>query len=106
MIGAYGEERPNADNTFDRRPSTFFYGNVALGNMTMYKIATTMLRNGYLFIAIENKGCYEFEHFAHANYVQDKLRLMEGDAGNIADFINDQFPNREMTERQGRYNKL
>jgi hypothetical protein len=75
---------------------------VALGNMTQYRILTAKLKRG-VFIAIEGVGAYEFQGFAHKGYVQDKLNIKHaGDAENIADFINDQMGTGTY-ERQGEY---
>jgi hypothetical protein len=64
---------------------------VALGNMTQYEIA--IIRSApHLFIGIVGKKCYTFGPFrAHPSYVQEKLGLLEGDANNMADFINSQY---------------
>lgn len=64
---------------------------VALGNMSQFRIAV-MRSAPHLFIGIEGKGCYTFGPFiAHPAYVQEKLKIMEGDANNVADFINSQY---------------
>ncbi len=64
---------------------------VALGNMTQYEIAI-IRSTQHLFIGIIGKKCYRFGPFrAHPSYVQEKLGLLEGDANNMADFINSQY---------------
>lgn len=64
---------------------------VALGNMTQYEIAV-MRSKPSLFVGIVGKGCYTFGPFlAHPSYVQEKLEILEGDANNMADFINSQY---------------
>jgi hypothetical protein len=79
-----------------------FRGQVALGNMTQYKMTLWHCEDG-LVIAIDERGAYSFNSYSHWAYVQDKLGLKyEGDARNIADLINDQF--RELCDRQGEYN--
>lgn len=79
---------------------------VALGNMTQYRLLVAVTRRG-VFIAIEGIGAYEFQGFAHKGYVADKLNIKhEGDAANLADFINDQHAygiDQAIHERQGAY---
>lgn len=60
---------------------------VALGNATQYEIAIMRHDRGTV-IGIIGKGCYVFTHNAHPAYVQEKLKVGAGDAGNVADFIN------------------
>jgi hypothetical protein len=76
-------------------PGSFPYLNdgvhtVALGNMTQYEILIHRHRHS-LWIGICGKGCYPFSHKAHPNYVQEKLKILEADANNVADFINCQW---------------
>ena len=80
-----------------------FSGEVALGNGTQYRFR--MFWHGeWLVVAILEKGAYEFDGYVHWAYAMEKLGLkFEGDAQNVADFINDQFQNKEPRERQGSY---
>jgi hypothetical protein len=74
---------------------------LALGNMTQYRV---LVHRGLLyevFIAIEGKGAYPFGHRVHADYATQKLNLLPGDGANMADFINDQLG--VDAERQGHY---
>lgn len=88
--------------------------NVALSNATQYRIAITStphplgLGSGK-FIAVESKGAYEFQSFAHWTYTLEKLRLapFDGDARNLSDFINCQLgiPFSTTLPSQGSYNE-
>ncbi len=74
---------------------------VALGNGTKFDIILNE-DGGALIVSIMRKGCYPFSGFAHAGYVNEKLGIdNECDAGNVADFINDQLGLH--TDRQGEY---
>jgi len=88
--------RPNKNGIFPILPDGVH--TVALGNGTQHQIIKYQDVYGVL-----GKGCYEFSHFAHAGYVQQKLGFgsYEGDAANFADFINDQLG--VGAERQGWY---
>ena len=82
-------------------------GEVALGNMTQYKICVINF-GSWLVIAINERGCYEFDSFAHWTYTMEKLRIGESDAKNVSDFINDQlrhqfYPADPPSPRQGYY---
>lgn len=69
-----------------------FYGSVALGNVTQWKVGMFWINDYRLFFAIEGKGAYTFEGFVHYSYVMEKLGVKgESDARNIADFINGQL---------------
>lgn len=68
-----------------------FYGNVSLGNMTMYKVYLSRLPDGFTFVGIERKGCYPFKGYVHASYAAEKLNLYDSDAKNFADFLNCQL---------------
>lgn len=74
---------------------------VALGNMTSFEVAVLQHGDGVV-IGVIGKGCYTFSGYASSGYVSEKMKLGEGDAGNLADFINDQNFNHLMT-RQGQY---
>lgn len=71
-----------------------FYGDIALGNGTQWKffLALTPEVNPRVFVGIELHGAYAFDDFAETFYVAEKLGLLPGDAMNVADLINDQFP--------------
>lgn len=83
-----------------------FYGAVALGNSTQYRMGVLKTVKG-LFIGIEGRGAYEFQSFAHKSYVQQKLNLeFEGDAANVADLVNYLLGiHDEKTLPQGRYDE-
>lgn len=98
MTDEYGSQRPCKDSerkTLGYRFSAVafpFYGDVSLGNMTMYKMYLAFVPNGRFLVGIENKGLYTFEHWCHWTYAQEKLNLtFESDARAVADFINCQL---------------
>lgn len=83
--------RPNSQGQFPQ-VNTPFYGDVSLGNSTQYKIGIFRCVNGRLFVGVEGRGCYTFGNWCHYSYAAEKLNLkFEGDARNIADFINCQL---------------
>jgi hypothetical protein len=59
---------------------------VALGNMTQFEIMLHR-HKGSVWLGVVNKGCYWFSFGPHADYVKEKIKVMEGDAANLADFI-------------------
>jgi len=68
-----------------------FIGSVALGNATQYQVFMIKDEMDRLYVAVMGRGAYEFSGHAHPSYVQQKLGLkFEGDASNLADFINTQ----------------
>jgi hypothetical protein len=72
----------------------WFFGDVALGNMTQYEIMAVRLSSAFIFIGIQGRSCYTFTGFAHKDYVKARLHLRyELDARNLADFINAQIDN-------------
>jgi hypothetical protein len=81
--------RPAPDGTWPWLGESFF-GEVALGNMTQFKIGIHRTDHGYLVSVCEH-GAYEFSGFAHWSYVNEKLGVLDGDARNIADLINAQL---------------
>ena len=84
-------ERPNRQGKFNI-VSTPFYGDVSLGNFTQYKVGIFRCANRRLFVGVEGNGAYTFEGWCHYGYVAEKLGLkFEGDARNMADFINCQL---------------
>lgn len=100
--------RPNTEGRFPKLILPF-YGDVSLGNSTMYKMGMFTCPNGRLFLGIENKGAYTFGGWCHYSYAQEKLGLrFSGDAKSVADLINCQLGNPlEFEGRvcQGEYNK-
>jgi len=93
--------RPNKLGVFPRLETGVHQ--VCLGNSSMFNIGI-FAETFPLFVAIESHGAYGFGVTAHAGYVKDKLKLrFEGDAANIADFINDQLYEPGSIERQGEY---
>lgn len=94
--------RPKKDGKFDVIAGMYDYFNLALGNSTMFRVGVLLTEEGGIFIGVEGKGAYTFGHFAHWTYVAEKLKLAEGDARNLADFINAQLHD-EAFEIQGTY---
>lgn len=97
--------RPNL--TGQRWPKLMlpFMGEIALGNMTQFRFAILADPiNGGVFVAVEGKGAYGFPFGVMADYVEEKLDVLDADAANIADLINAQSndPRWAMPE-QGRY---
>jgi len=83
---------------------------VALGNMTQWEIAVLRLTgdfesHGNVVISVLGKGAWEFSIKAHPSYVQEKLggKAIEGDADNLADFINCQLGCHDDADPFGRY---
>jgi hypothetical protein len=74
---------------------------VALGNMTSFQVMVVH-RDEDIGIGIVGVGCHTFSNFVSKGYVMEKLKLGDGDAGNVADFINDQLYV-QLMDRQGRY---
>jgi len=85
--------RPNKEGIF---PDVFwgtqvFRGDVALGNSTQYRICVAKIGR-WFFVGVMERGAYEFDGYVHWSYAKDKLGLKhDGDARNVADFINDQI---------------
>lgn len=70
-------------------PAEFIY---EPGNGTRFDIAMMDLANGMLLVAIPNfKAAYWFQTQVSPGYVEEKLRLLPGDANHIADLINAQL---------------
>ncbi len=83
--------RPTIDGKFPKLDLPF-YGDVSLGNSTQYKVGMFKTVSGRLFVGVEGKPCYTFGNWCHYSYAAEKLGLrFEGDARNIADFINSQL---------------
>lgn len=92
--------RPNVEGRFERLALPF-YGAVALGNGTQYRISA-FRQGSRLVVGIETHGTYTFGAFVHWAYAAEKLQLLQSDAENVADWINDQLSiSPEL--RQGRY---
>ena len=97
--------RPNkigAEKRWPKYDIETFYGDLSLGNATMFRIGCFWTK-GRLFLAIEGRGAYTFHNWVHRGYVQEKIGLMEGDAANVADFLNAQLGHPE--DLQGYYNE-
>lgn len=60
-----------------------------LGNGTRFTVLVNVGPCG-MFIAIEGHGAYTFCTKVSSGYVAEKLRILEGDAERMANFINDQ----------------
>ena len=76
---------------------------VALGNMTQFEILKCG-RGSAVFIGIIGKGCYSFTFNAHPSYVEEKLKVMGGDAENLCDFINCQLrPDEDHEDYETKY---
>ena len=68
-----------------------FFGSVALGNMTQWRVMAVRHAQ-WLHVGVESKGYYMFDSAVHWGYVKEKLNIQfEGDARNIADWINRQL---------------
>ena len=86
--------RPNQTGPrWDRYVTRDFpiYKDLSLGNMTQYKVGAFYVSVSRLFVGIENRGAYTFEAEVHWQYAMEKLRLLEPDARNVADWINAQL---------------
>lgn len=81
--------RPDSTGRFPK-VTLPFYGPVALGNGTQWTFSVVPGGNG-IVVSIEGRGSYSFGHFVHWTYASEKLGLMQGDAENVADFVNDQL---------------
>ena len=110
MKDEFGSEMPNKDGKpFDEvvplvhRDGTYFYGNVTLGNWTMFKVFAMPISPGKFFIAVQHHGCYAFESWVHWEYAAEKLALLPADARNMADWINVQLGVFDQEREQGRY---
>lgn len=84
---------------FDFEP---FYGDINLGNITMFRIFAWMTNYDNFLLGIEGYSSYRFKNKVHWKYVVEKLMLSnESDARIIADFINAQLG--IQCEQQGFY---
>lgn len=95
--------RPNHQGLFPRLGLGVH--DVALGNGTQFRIGIVPSFAGSIMVGVIGRGCYEFTHHVHASYVAEKLNLMDGDAANMADFINDNLYQQSayVSKRQGHY---
>jgi len=75
---------------------------LALGNGSAYEVGLLRSDRG-LYVGVGGYGFYPFDMPVDWTYVAEKLRLGEGDARNVADFIADQFG--PSAQRQGRYHQ-
>jgi len=83
--------RPTKDGIWSLKPKPF-YGELPLGNGTLFTVGAFELGfDGRLFVGIEGHGAYTFNGFVSWNYAAEKLGLLEGDARNVADWINAQL---------------
>ncbi len=80
--------RPNKNGIFPKLEPGLH--GVAIGNGSRFDIGI-IHSDGDIFVAIERHGAYRFGHHVHPSYVWQKLNVIEGDAENIADLINDQL---------------
>lgn len=102
--------RPDTTGRFEQIEADGFYGDLCLGNMTMYRACVRWVRGGkLLFVGLEGYGAWSFERDSMAAhiYVIEKLGgLNTQDSCNLADFINDQMvglPDDMKEIRQGTY---
>jgi len=86
--------RPTIHGVFPRLlvgPIRVFYGDVALGNGTEWRIGAFGTLHG-LFVGVVGRGAAEFIAGTFDDYqVATALGLYMGDAGNFTDLINDQL---------------
>lgn len=82
------EVRPNPSGQFPMIPRDELVS-LSLGNGSRFTVLVHVGQYG-MFVAVENYGAYTFSTTAHAGYVASKLKLLEGDAERMAQFINDQ----------------
>lgn len=80
-----------------------FEGPIALGNGTQWTFEIFRNRKGKLFVRVEDFAAWAFAPMPTAAEVAKHLDVGLGDAGNIADLINDQFA--LFVERQGYYHQ-
>jgi hypothetical protein len=94
--------RPSKTGVFPHLPTGIH--DVALANMTQFEIIVARCPDrGVIGIGVVGKGSYVFGHGPHPCYVQEKLRVLPGDAENIADFIGDQINPKSPTDRPDRH---
>lgn len=94
--------RPSKSGVFPHLPTGIH--DVALANMTQFEIMIARCPDrGVIGIGISGKGAYIFGHGPHPCYVQEKLRVLDGDAANIADFIADQINPKSPTDQPDRH---
>lgn len=85
--------RPTRSGKFPRLDLPF-YGSTPLGNGTQFTFGIFEIdcNDGpRLLVAVEGRGAYTFSGFVHWTYAAEKLGLLEGDARNVADMVNDQL---------------
>lgn len=82
--------RPTTRGQFPRLKTGLH--SVALGNMTQYDIAIIHSDDGTVTVGICSKGCHTFNVAGtHPSYVEEKLKLLDGDAANVSDMIRSQL---------------
>jgi hypothetical protein len=83
--------RPTSEGKWPEVPLNVLL-TVSLGNATQWNIGLFETTRGRCLVVIERKGAFNFSapDFLHYGYVQEKLGLMNGDAMNVADFLNAQ----------------
>jgi len=84
--------RPDAENRFPMCETPFF-GDVALGNMTQWRMQFLRTQNWGMALHIQRMGLAVFgPGVVLAETVRKAFpKMLPGDAGNVADFINDQL---------------
>jgi hypothetical protein len=96
-----GTVRPDASGTF---PVVEGLRSVALGNGSQFEVSVSKCSDSAgRVIGVLGHGCYVFRSWVHWTYAKQKLNLLDGDALNMADFINCQL-NGNPGDVQGRYN--
>jgi hypothetical protein len=100
QIQANGVKRRRWDVVVE--PGFPFYGSVALGNGTQWRFGAFFTPGGKLFVGIEEHGAYVFDGFVHFTYAMEKFHILNGDAMNVADWINAQIFEPEQIQ-QGHY---
>ncbi len=108
---SWGEERPNAEEprwdlvVHEHEP---YFQKVALGNGTAFRILAVWCtefpgRGPVLAVGVEERSFFAFQHFVHWSYLQEKMKLLNGDARNLADWVNTQLGLYKPTMAQGVY---
>lgn len=79
-----------------------FYGEVALGNGTLFTTGAFLTDDG-IFVGVQNHKCWTFAATGDWSYVAERLNLLPSDAQNLTDWINAQLGAVDV-EEVGRYN--
>ncbi len=84
-----------------------FFRKVALGNGTAFKVfgawCSDFGRGPVIAVGVEERGFFAFSHFVHYSYLMEKMKLLNGDASNLADWINTQLDFYSPENAQGVY---